>query len=46
MPGVWKVAVNFNKKEARVVFDAKRTSVYELNTALLKVGYEGSLKSK
>jgi len=45
VPGVWKAKVNYEKKEARVQYDAKRTDVYAMNTALLNVGYEGSLKS-
>ena len=46
MPGVWKVVVNYEKSEARVQYDAKRADVYKMNTALLAVGYEGSLKTK
>ena len=45
MPGVWKVTVNYEKKEAEVEYDAKRTDVYEMGTALAKVGYQGGLKS-
>ena len=46
MPGVWKVVVNYEKSEARVKYDAKRTDVYKMNTALLAIGYEGGLKSE
>ena len=46
MPGVWKVSVNYEKKQARVEYDTKRCSVYDMGTALAAVGYEGSLKSE
>jgi copper chaperone CopZ len=45
VPGVWKVTVKFNKEEALVEFDAKRTDIDKLSDALRSVGYEGSLKS-
>jgi copper chaperone CopZ len=46
VPGVWKVAVNFEKKEARVEYDANLCEVYDMGTALAGIGYEGGLKSE
>jgi len=46
VPGVWKVAVNYEKKEARVEYDAKRCEVYDLDTALASIGYQGGLKTE
>ena len=45
VPGVWKVNVNYHKGQARVQYDAKRATVYDINSALLAIGYEGSLLS-
>jgi len=45
VPGVWKVTVKYNKKEALIEFDSKRTDIEKMSNALRTVGYEGSLKS-
>ena len=45
MPGVRKVKVNFDKKEALVDFDAKKATIEKMTAALKKAGYTGSVKS-
>ena len=45
MPGVRKATIDFDKKEARVEFDAKKADIKKMSAALKKVGYTGSFKS-
>lgn len=45
VPGVQKVTVNFDAKEARVTFDANKATIEQMAAALKEAGYEGSLKS-
>ncbi len=45
VPGVRKATINFDKKEARVTFDAKKATLKQMNAALKKAGYKGSFKS-
>ena len=46
MPGVWKVSVSYSKEEARVEYDSKRCTTYDMDTALAQIGYTGGLKSE
>ncbi|WP_126464043.1 mercury resistance system periplasmic binding protein MerP [Sulfuritortus calidifontis] len=45
VPGVSKVHVSFEKKEAVVTFDDTKTSVKALEEATFEAGYESSLKA-
>jgi mercuric ion binding protein len=45
VPGVSKVNVSFEKKEAVVTFDDAKTSVKALETATAEAGYESTLKN-
>ncbi len=45
MPGVQTVTVDYDAKEALVVFDSTKATVEQMTAALKKENYEGSLKS-
>lgn len=45
VPGVSKVSVSYEKKEAVVSFDDARTSVKALENATFEAGYESTLKA-
>lgn len=44
VPGVTKVAVSLEKKEARVTFDDTKASVAKLEDATFEAGYPAKLK--
>lgn len=44
VPGVSKVSVSFEKKEAVVTFDDAKTSVKALEDATFEAGYESKVK--
>ncbi len=45
VPGVSKVNVSFQKKEAVVTFDDARTSIKALEDATFEAGYESTVKA-
>lgn len=44
VPGVTKVAVSLEKKEARVTFDDSKASIAKLEDATFEAGYPAKLK--
>lgn len=46
LPGVSKVNVSYEKKEAVVTFDDARTSVKALEDATFEAGYESTVKGE
>lgn len=46
IPGVQKVNVSYETKEAIVIFDDTKASVVKLETATFEVGYPSKMKTK